>query len=435
LTDLLSARAEKEGILTEHTDARTYAVAVVGGGAAGMAAAVSAAPDLRRSVAGNKRKYGGGDVNGGGDASGARDAVTGVLCLERNDAPGRKLLATGNGRCNLSNVACAGSDEVVRFFRELGLLTRLEANGCLYPYSGQAAAVRDALREEMSRRGVVLRCCAPVRAVRRTAPDAVRILPRGGFELETDDGARVRAARLVIATGGKAGPQYGSRGDGYAFARRFGHSVVSPLPSLVRMVCADEEAPRLRALKGVRARCAVALWIGETPAGRAAGEMQFTEDGLSGICVLDLSRYMRVKAPGAACRLVFDFAPDTEERALRELLAEKRAAFLSGVVPAKLAAQIDAEAKGGARAAARLLKRMEFSVTGTKGWKEAAVTSGGVPLGEVDADTMESKLVRGLFFAGELLDYDGPCGGFNLNHAFLTGMKAGRSAANGAADA
>jgi predicted Rossmann fold flavoprotein len=201
------------------------------------------------------------------------------------------------------------------------------------------------------------------------------------------------------------------------------------------MVCAEEERLRLRALKGVRARCAVALWIGKTQAGRAVGEAQFTEDGLSGICVLDLSRYMRVKAPGAACRLAFDFAPGIEERTLAELLAENRAAFLSGVVPAKLAAQIDTEAKGSVRAAAHLLKCMEFSVTGTKGWKEAAVTSGGVPLDEVDAGTMESKLVRGLFFAGELLDYDGPCGGFNLNHAFLTGMKAGRAAANGAANA
>jgi predicted Rossmann fold flavoprotein len=398
--------------LTENANARIYAVAVVGGGAAGMAAAVSAASRARRPA----------------DAAGAAR----VLCLERNDEPGRKLLVAGNGRCNFSNVACADFDAVSRFFRALGLLARQEADGRVYPHAGQAAVVRDALREEMSRRGVVLRCGAPVRTLRRAAEGSVGTPARGGFEMETEDGVLFRAERLVVATGGKAGPQYGCFGDGYAFARHFGHSVVSPLPALVRMVCAEEERGRLRALKGVRVRCAAALWIGNAPAGRSSGEAQFTEDGLSGICVLDLSRHLRGKTRDAACKIAFDFAPEVEERTLEELLAEKRSAFLAGVVPAKLAALIEAETKGNARAAARLLKRMEFSVAGTKGWKEAQVTSGGVPLDEVDADTMESKLVRGLFFAGEVLDYDGVCGGFNLNHAFLTGMKAGMGAASGA---
>jgi predicted Rossmann fold flavoprotein len=380
-----------------------YAVAVVGGGAAGMAAAVSAAQGPR----------------GAFGAPGGK----GLLCLERNGEPGRKLLATGNGRCNFTNAACAESDEVLRFFRALGLLARRDAEGRFYPCAGQAEAVRDALWEEMRRRGVALRCNAPVKALRRIAADAYAY-----FEMDSEDGALFRAERLVIATGGKAGPQYGCRGDGYAFARRFGHTLVSPLPSLVRVLCPEGERQRLRAIKGVRAKCSAALFIGDAVAGRADGEVLFTETGLSGICILDLSRGLRARGAGAR-RIVLDLAPAIGEGRLEALFAEKRAAFLTGVLPKKLAAQVAAETRGNPRDAARLIKAMAFSAEGTEGWREAQVTSGGVSLDEVDADTMESKLVRGLFFAGEVLDYDGVCGGFNLNWAFRTGMKAGLAAA------
>ncbi|MDR2088810.1 MAG: aminoacetone oxidase family FAD-binding enzyme [Clostridiales Family XIII bacterium] len=404
-----------------------YAVVVVGGGAAGMAAAICAARGARRASKSGE---------GGNESGGA----FGVLCIERNGEPGRKLSATGNGRCNFTNAACRESEEVLRFFRELGLLARREADGRIYPYAGQAAVVRDALREEMARCGVVLRCNAPVKALRRTddgAPEvsgSSRVSRRSLFELETETGAPVRAEKLIIATGGKAGPQYGSVGDGYAFARRLGHAIVSPMPSLVRLVCAEAEKGRLRALAGVRVKCAVALWIGRALAGRSEGELLFAEDGLSGICVMDLSRLMRVK-DGGDCRIVLDLAPALEESALAELFEEKRVAFLTGVLPQKLAALVETETGGDARAAARAIKGMAFAVTGTKGWREAQVTSGGVSLDEVDADTMESKLVRGLFFAGEVLDYDGLCGGFNLNWAFRTGMKAGFAASGAMSDA
>jgi predicted flavoprotein YhiN len=417
-----------------------YAVAVLGGGAAGMAAAVSAMPEPPPQTS---ERAGGGREGADGQPP---DALS-VLCLERNGEPGRKLLATGGGRCNFSNAVCPGSEEVLRFFRALGLLARRDADGRFYPFAGQAAIVRDALRAEMARRGVVLRCNSAVKSLRcvgerpgraagagsGAAPGA-RVPARPRFEIETEDGALFRAERLVLATGGKAGPQYGALGDGYAFARRFGHEIVSPLPSLVRMVCAERERRRLGVLSGVRVRCEAALWIGGAQAGRASGEAQFTDDGLSGICIMDLSRYLRMKGSGA-CRVVLDFAPAIEEETLLDLFSERRAAFLSGVLPVKLAALVEAETRGNARAAARMVKGMAFSVTGTKGWREAQVTSGGVSLSEIDEDTMESKLVRGLFFAGELLDYDGPCGGFNLDWAFRTGIKAGRAAAGMTADA
>jgi predicted Rossmann fold flavoprotein len=392
-----------------------YPVVVVGGGAAGMTAAAVAVEYARRFAAVNGENGGVCSISKGGG---------GILCLERNAAPGRKLLATGNGRCNLTNAACSESEEVLLFFRKLGILARLEEGGRFYPHSGQAATVRDALREEMTRRGVDLRCNSPVKSVRRK---------EGCFELETEGGEFFRAAALVLATGGKAGPQYGSFGDGYAFARALGHSVVSPLPALVRMVCEEGHIHRLRSLKGVRVKCAAALWIGASAVARSTGELQFTEDGLSGICIFDLSRHMRMKG-SQVCRIELDFAPGIKERVLINLLSENRAASLSGIVPDKLAMLIDSETKGNLRAAARMLKHMDFPVAGTKGWKDAQVTSGGVPLDEVDTDTMESKLVRGLFLAGEILDYDGRCGGFNLNWAFATGLKAGRSAPEAAAN-
>jgi predicted Rossmann fold flavoprotein len=374
----------------------------MGGGAAGMAASVAAARVLSRA----------GDV--------AHTGAGAVLCLEKNGEPGRKLLATGNGHCNFSNIACEDADDILLFFRELGILTRREADGRIYPYSGQASAVRDALGEEMKRIGVDLRCDSPVKSVRRAG---------GYFEIETRRGELLHALALVIATGGKAGPQYGCAGDGYAFARGFGHSVVSPLPALVRMVCDEGQRRRLSEIKGVRAKCEAALWMGRSELARATGEVQFTEDGLSGICIFDLSKSMRMKDRGV-CRVELDFAPGIEEGALVGLLSESRAASLSGIVPAKLAALIGKETGYNPQAAAHMLKRMEFPISGTKGWKDAQVTSGGVPLAEVGADTMESRLVSGLYLAGELLDYDGLCGGFNLNWAFGTGLKAGLAAAN-----
>jgi predicted Rossmann fold flavoprotein len=195
------------------------------------------------------------------------------------------------------------------------------------------------------------------------------------------------------------------------------------------MVCVEGQSHRLREIKGVRAKCEAELFMGRSELARATGEVQFTEDGLSGICIFDLSKFMRIKDRGA-CRVVLDFAPDAEEGALIELLSENRAASLSGIVPAKLAALIGKETGYDPRSAAHMLKRMAFPISGTKGWKDAQVTSGGVPLAEVDMNTMESKLASGLYLAGELLDYDGLCGGFNLNWAFGTGLKAGLAAAN-----
>jgi predicted Rossmann fold flavoprotein len=384
-------------------------VAVIGAGAAGMAAAVAAAM---------ASAFGGG--------AGAE-----IVCFEKNAEPGRKLLATGNGRCNLSNAGCGEADLVEAFFGGLGVMLRQEAEGRLYPYSGQASAVRDALWEALRRAGARLACGAPVAGVSRAD---------GGFWVSDANGARHRADRVIVATGGKAGPQYGCAGDGYRIAKGLGHSVASPLPSLVRLTCAEGEAGRLAALEGARAKGEATLWLGGRRAASEAGEIQFTRDGLSGICVFDLSRHLRPReadGPGGARRVTLDLAPGHSEEELAALFGAGLPAGLAGVAPEKVARMVRSEAGGDPRRAARLMKSMAFAISGTKGWKEAQSTSGGVPLDEVGLEGMESRITPGLHFAGEVLDYDGRCGGYNLHWAWVSGMKAGAASVSrgaGAAD-
>ncbi|MDR1136626.1 MAG: aminoacetone oxidase family FAD-binding enzyme [Clostridiales Family XIII bacterium] len=398
----------------------TPVVAIIGGGASGMAAAIAAAGQCRSPVR--------------------------IVCFEKNDEPGRKILATGNGRCNLSNRECAEADAVIEFFRRIGIMVREEDGGRLYPFSGQATAVRDALKEAALRAGVQFRFNTQVTAVTLDAASLIgRELPSSGalseggvsygddassrgFKVITGDGGALIADAVILAPGGKAGIQYGSSGDGYKIARGLGHSIVSPLPSLVQMVCAHEEEARLALIKGVRAKGKAVLLIDGRFAAEVEGEIQFTGYGLSGICIFDLSRHMREAAMGAQCGLKLDLAPEFSMEELVSFIEKGTPAGLAGLLPSKLADLIMKEGAGNSRVCADLVKGLEFSVSGTKGWKEAQTTSGGVPLGEVRPDSMESIIIPGLFFAGEILDYDGRCGGFNLNWAWSTGIKAGIAA-------
>jgi predicted Rossmann fold flavoprotein len=343
-----------------------------------------------------------------------------VAIFEKNSEPGKKILATGNGRCNLTNTRCDGFEDVRAFFLELGLLMREGGDGRLYPMSGQATSVRGALWECLTRMGTETRLEDEVLSVRATERTEIP------FEINAKSGMHA-AKRVIICAGGKAGPQHGSTGDSYAFARAMGHSVISPLPALVPMTCADAERPRLAALKGVRVKCLASLFSGGAKLGQSAGELQFTEYGLSGICILDLSRLLR-GAEKNSLRVCLDFAPRLSESELKTVIGKNLPAGLDGILPAKLAALVAQEGRDSADALAGLIKNLTFVVSGTKGWKEAQVTAGGVPLDEIRASTMRSKLIPGLYFAGEALNYDGVCGGYNLNWAWLSGMKAGRAA-------
>lgn len=363
--------------------------------------------------------------------SAARPGAKTVRLIEKNNILGRKLLATGNGRCNLTNRNCRDAEETLRFFAELGLLTRSEEEGRVYPYSEQAAAVQEALLSELLELGVEILYDREVKNLERH---------QNGFQIMTDK-EQLFSEAVILATGGKAGPQYGSTGDGYRFAKAFGHQAIRLMPSLVQLV---SDQPFFKELKGARAKGQAELLRGDEIVDRETGEIQFTEDGLSGICIFNLSKeYVR----GDIIRI--DLFPDYSNVALEELLSGRRktllgrdvSGFFSGILHKKLIPVVINELSlDGKRTAAdltpweitgiaELLKGWNISITGTKGWKEAQVTAGGIDLAEIDLNTMESRLVPNLYFAGELLNVDEKCGGYNLQWAWSSGLTAGKAAA------
>jgi len=420
-------------------------IIVIGCGASGMTAAIAAA---RQGAA--------------------------VKILEKNDRPGKKLLATGNGRCNFTNINAAGSDypgpgtgfasgvldrfgaaATIEFFEQLGIFPRIESEGRVYPYSEQALSVLESLLTELRRLNVEIVYSCPVAGMRQSG---------GSFAVTAEGGRQFKADRIILATGGKAGSQYGSTGDGYALAASFGHHLTSPRPALVQLVC---DAGFFKELKGVRAKGAVSLADAAMPAGVdmpfETGEIQFTDTGLSGICIFNLSRHIGkladLQGPGEASKISvrIDLIPEMSRAQLKDKLMERRLYsghktledFLNGIVNKKLIPVILKESKvwGSFKNSAALdetaidrlvhiLKGWDIRVTGTKGWRDAQVTAGGIPTDEIDGKSMESIYAKGLYFAGEIIDIDGRCGGYNLQWAWSSGYMAGLSAAgeSGGAD-
>ena len=385
-----------------------FDLVIAGGGAAGLAAAVQAGLLLK-------------------DSSAA--CLPRVALIEKKEVPGKKLSATGNGRCNLSNEACTEREEVDSFFDCLGLLTRTDEAGRMYPYSEEAGEVT-ALLTETARdlHTEIITGCQISRVL--SGAD-------GGFLLETNgpsDTFGIRCRKLLLSMGGKSYSAFGTTGDGYGIARRLGHTVTRLAPSLVPVQVQEDLNP----LAGTRAKAkAVLLRCGEVVA-EEEGEVQFNRDCISGICIMNLSRLLvlnpekKFEEAFAEYELSLDLIPEYSEEELLEVLRCKPAEkMLQGLVRKKLAAYIQQKAENPAEIV-RILKDLRFTVTGTKGWNDAQVTRGGVVLDEVNPETMESKILPGLYFAGEILDYDGPCGGWNLHFAWQTGLKAGRSMAEAA---
>lgn len=403
-------------------------IVVVGGGASGLAAALAAA----------------------GTVGGAR-----VLILERFDRVGKKLLATGNGRCNLTNrnaapgryhsadparlAALLGKippDAVLDFFAEIGLLCDTQPDGRVYPYCYQASMVLDVLRAALERAGVLTECGRTVTQIRRE---------KGGFTVAAQDGSDWRAARVILAAGGAAAPQFGTDGAGCRLARDLGHTVIPPYPCLVPLRCAAFPA----GLKGLRANGALTLWDGRRMLATERGELQFAEYGLSGIPAMQLSCFLpRAKRPELSVDLFPAFSPE-EVRALLEARCRSGAfptleTLLLGLVGKRLghaamkacglgplsraSAGLSAAGRG---ALAETLKGWRFPVTGTLPWAQAQATGGGVPLAEVD-ENCGSLRCPGLYLTGEVLDAVGECGGFNLQWAWATGLLAGRAAGRAA---
>lgn len=380
----------------------------------------------------------------------AEDKNNRVVLLERQQRVGRKLLATGNGRCNLTNIGATAANyhgeqpafvrpalrqlpptETLALFRSFGLLTVTEPSGRVYPLSDSASSVLDVLRFQLMQRGVELRCAAPAREIRRE---------KGGFSIRTDE-ETLFADKLIVACGGAAGKKLGGVTDGYELLAPLGHKRTKLYPSLVQLVT-EPDYPR--ALKGVRADASLRLLRGKSCLGEAQGEVQFTERGVSGPASFELSR--AVSTGGEGLVLELDFLRDYTETQLRALLIQRReslpeleaAELLTGLVHNRLGKMllrysgVDTKKTVGALTdrelshAAEACKNFRLPLRGTEGFDNAQVTAGGLRTADFDPETMQSRLVPGLYVCGELLDIDGDCGGYNLQWAWASGRLAGR---------
>ncbi len=401
-----------------------FDIAVVGGGAAGLVAAVSGA---RRGAA--------------------------VTILERLPRAGKKLLATGGGRCNILNENMDASDftssapglvasvldrfgtaEIRAFFENLGLRLHKEDDGRVYPATNQAASVLKVLELEVARLGIRVEFGFEARSIDASPAD---------FSLSSAAGRTIEAGAVVLAGGGKSYPALGSNGGCYALAEQLGHTLVPPVPSAVPLLAKDGMCHFLQGQKlRVQVRNLVDGRVGPT----IEGELLFTQYGLSGTAALDVSESISVAINRNGKKnavVIVDFVPFMSEADLAAELHRRMEAGWSekdlgaGILPEKFALVmpqllIDAgaspEKAGRAQAASRLaaaLKARKFAIQGTRGWNEAEFTSGGVDAREVTCRTLESKIRKGLYFAGEILDVQGGRGGYNLAWAWASGFVAG----------
>ena len=415
---------------------RKRTVAVIGGGAAGMMAAIEAA---------------------------RAGAI--VTLIEKNPQLGKKLATTGNGRCNYTNLDMVDriggkfrgfhpefaeaaldvlpTEAVLDWFREIGVEPRFRGS-YVYPNSDQASAVVDALREELHRLSVKVHYNAEVKSVQRV-DDAY-------FLIQCTD-AVVKADRVILAAGSKAAPKTGSNGDGYFIARKLGHRIVPYVPALCGIRCAGDA---FKALAGIRTETALELVVDGHCVDRETGELQLVDYGISGIPVFQLSRYAAyVLQEGKKAAVYINFLPgftdkaeDPKERALQlfqqrqqRLVGRKMESFFTGLLHQKLGqlllrmANVRPElsvaelSEKQLRSLASLSVRFKAECVEMNGFQQAQVVAGGVDTSEVDPRTMASRLVPGLYFAGEVLDIDGICGGYNLQWAWASGYVAGRHAA------
>lgn len=396
-----------------------FEVAIIGGGASGLAAALT----LKRLR-----------------------PETSVVVLEKKEQAAKKLAATGNGRCNLSNEACENKEEVFAFFRQSGILLRRDGEGRYYPYSEDAGQLAALLVEEALALGVQIELNSEVKKV-EAAPDGSFLLLVEQRKKENSEEKVIHADKVLIATGGKSYPSMGTTGDGYVMARKLGHTTVPPAPGLTA-VCTD--MAEMKMLKGLRAKAGARLLYQGDCIAEEPGEIQFREDSISGICIMNLSNHIKPHGNMSfeGYEIASDFACEYDREVLENYMKTMRdlgkipiGDALKSLVKGKLCRVILIRAgfsedrpvseisDGEIERLIGVIKDFRIPVTGLKGWKEAQVTCGGVRSEEVRQETMESKLVPGLYFSGEVMEYAGPCGGFNLHYAWLTGISAAKAIA------
>lgn len=403
-------------------------VIIIGAGAAGMTAAICAARQ------GSK-----------------------VTVLEHTAKAGKKILSTGNGKCNITNTyqdsLCYrgnhsefamevlekfGVEDTLEFMKSIGILTK-NKNGYIYPRSEQASTVLECLLMELEHLNVEIVYDVQVNTIEKKQDD---------FQIITSQPKKTyKCHKLILATGSKAAPNTGSDGSGYELAKQLGHKVIKPLPALVQLKC---EESIYKEAAGVRCEALVKIISDGKELAKERGELQITNYGISGIPVMQLSRYA-VKALDMRKEVcaVIDFLPEFSYEQLCETLTEQMGRFpertveevLQGFLNKKLSSALLREIGIKKRflaakcseeyicAIADGLKGFETRITGSNSFKEAQVCQGGVSTIEVDSKTMESRKCPGLYFAGEILDIDGTCGGYNLQFAWGTGAIAGQCAA------
>lgn len=391
-------------------------VCIVGGGAAGMMAAIIA----------------------------AREGAA-VTVLEHNEKTGKKILATGNGRCNLTNLYQAAScyhsqernlawevleqfdvQETIRFFSELGIYTK-NKNGGLYPSSMQASSVQELLEMEARYRKVKIKCREHV-----TEIQVLQAAAKPVFQVKTETWS-YEADAVILACGSKASAIEGADGSGYTLAKSLGLKVIKPLPALVPL---KGKGTYFTKWAGTRVEGKVILKAGAQILDTAEGELQLTDYGISGIPVFQLSsQTARLLDSGVPVSVELDFLPDFDEKGLEEFLKRRENAcpyktqreLLTGLLPKKLA-DVLSEGKNDRKTLVQRIKRFAVEIKGTKAFDMAQVCSGGVSLTEINPKTMECRKIPGIYLAGELLDTDGICGGYNLQWAWSSGACAGYAA-------
>ena len=394
---------------------------IIGGGASGMAAAVSAARNGEN-----------------------------VLLLEKSSALGKKISASGNGRCNLMNISdpvyygdpdfvlasfrSFSSTDLLDFWNDAGLFLTQEDAGRIYPRTLQASSVMDILKAHLRINHVEMILQSAVTAVRKENDLFVVSSSKGIFY----------SKRLLIATGGKAYPRLGGNDSGYSFLQSFGHHIITPVPALCPL-CTDSKS--ISGLSGIRVRCKLSLINHQgKELFSTRGEVLFTDYGISGICAMQCARLI----DGDGCTVHLDLADRIEQdnQSLYLTLIERHKRFsslppeylLNGILVPRLSFAVLKQADistAGRNAgdlsedeifrAARQLRMYTLHITGSRGFDEAQVTAGGADCVEFDPSTMESKIVKNLFASGEVLNVDGDCGGYNLMFAFISGILAGRN--------
>lgn len=430
-----------------HDNDKVFDILIVGAGASGMMAALAAS------------------------AKGAD-----VALIESGERVGTKILKTGNGRCNLSHIPITGDEysggntdriklfldkfgttETLSFFRQFGLLTR-EKDGYIYPYSESASSVLDILRLNIRDMGIQVHAShKAVRILREGDCFIVECRITGSFENNKTDKRKLRARRVIISTGGSADPATGSDGNGFKLAKELGLKVNKPLPALTKLTVSDRD---MSYLAGVRAKGRAGVFINRSsdtldrnePDHEDSGEIQFTKDALSGIPIFNVSRHVsRALDKKLSVKVCLDLMPDMESNDLKKYISSCISAhacktdenpeimsaydLLCGIANKKINSYIfkktgidqntpiDRLSEDMIGKYADTLKNMSFDITGTYGFEQAQVTCGGVDLGEV-SDDLECEGHPGLYLTGEILDVDGPCGGYNLQWAWTSGYVA-----------